>query len=72
MSLIVSLGFVLIVSLIVNGAIQVLSERLAGYFSHITVLLVAVINFIISLVTTAFVLELFLKCYPMQKSGGKM
>ena len=28
MSLIVSLGFVLIVSLIVNGAIQVLSERL--------------------------------------------
>ena len=71
MSLIVSLGFVLIVSLIVNGAIQVLSERLAGYFSHITVLLVAVINFIISLVTTAFVFGIIFKVLPDAKIRWK-
>lgn len=67
MSLIVSLGFVLVVSLILNGAIQVLSEQLAGYFSHITVLMVAVINFIISLATTAFVFGIIFKVLPDAK-----
>lgn len=71
MSLIISLGFVLVVSLIINGIIQILSDKLAGYFSHITVFVIAVINFIISLLITAFIFGIIFKVLPDAKIKWK-
>ncbi|QJW90698.1 YihY/virulence factor BrkB family protein [Spirosoma taeanense] len=55
-SLIISLGFLLVVSLIINGLILALSNRLTLYLPNITVFLVKLVNLIISLgvVTTLF------------------
>lgn len=55
-SMIISLGFLLVVSLVVNGIVAALSQRLSSIFPEITVLLVQVFNIFLtfSIITTLF------------------
>jgi len=55
-SMIISLGFLLIVSLVVNGIVAALSERLSSIFPEVTVLLVQAFNIVLtfSIITTLF------------------
>ncbi|PRY53917.1 membrane protein [Arcticibacter pallidicorallinus] len=55
-SMIISLGFLLVVSLVVNGIVAALSQRLSTIFPEITVLLVQAFNIFLtfSIITTLF------------------
>jgi membrane protein len=55
-SMIISLGFLLVVSLVVNGIVAALSQRLSNIFPEITVLLVQAFNIFLtfSIITTLF------------------
>ena len=44
-SIIISLGFLLIASLIVNGLILALSDQLSQYFPDLTILAINIFNF---------------------------
>lgn len=70
-SLIVSLGFLLVVSLVVNGAIIALTDRLKIYFPDITVLLLNVINLVISFVIISFLFGIIFKVLPDVKIKWK-
>lgn len=70
-SLIVSLGFLLVVSLIVNGAIIALTDRLKIYFPDITVLLLNVINLVISFIIISFLFGIVFKVLPDVKIRWK-
>lgn len=66
-SLIISLGFLLIVSLIINGAVEALGDILTRYFSDFSVLLLYVINFCISFLVIAFLFGVIFKVLPDAK-----
>ncbi|HEY0092571.1 MAG TPA: YihY/virulence factor BrkB family protein, partial [Flavobacterium sp.] len=63
-SLIAGLGFLLIVSLMVNGAIKALNELLKGYFPDITVLLFNLINVVVSFVVITVLFGIIFKVLP--------
>ena len=63
-SLIVSLGFLLVVSLIINGTILALSESLTRYLSTFSVLLITIINFILTFLITSFIFGIIFKILP--------
>jgi membrane protein len=66
-SLIVSLGFLLIVSLVVNGAIQALMDILGRYFSSITEVLMLAINLVITFVVITVLFGIIFKVLPDAK-----
>lgn len=66
-SLIVSLGFLLIVSLVVNGAVDALSGLLARYLSDIGVVLIYIINFVITFGVLALLFAIIFKVLPDAK-----
>lgn len=66
-SLIISLGFLLIVTLVVNGAIQVLMEYIGRYFSEITEVLMIVINLIITFIVISVLFAIIFKFLPDAK-----
>jgi len=63
-SLIISLGFLLLVSLMVNIAINALSERLAHFLPGLTVLVLNGINLIITLIVIATLFGIIFKVLP--------
>lgn len=63
-SLIIALGFLLIVSLVVNGAVQALSEWLQGYFPDVTVVLFNIVNLIISFIVIMTLFGVIFKVLP--------
>lgn len=63
-SLIISLGFLLLVSLILNIAISALSERLAHFLPGVTVLVLNGINLVITLVVIAVLFAIIFKVLP--------
>ncbi|HTE00514.1 MAG TPA: YihY/virulence factor BrkB family protein [Mucilaginibacter sp.] len=63
-SLIVSLGFLLLVSLILNIAINALSERLAHFLGGVTVVLLSVINLVLTLIVIAVLFGIIFKVLP--------
>lgn len=63
-SLIVSLGFLLLVSLVVSALLDVLSDRLTLYFPHTTVYIFYVINLIIILVIITVLFAIIFKVLP--------
>jgi membrane protein len=63
-SLIIGLGFLLVVSLVVNGAIQVLNDRLMAYFPNVTVLIFEIVNVIISFVVISVLFGIIFKVLP--------
>jgi membrane protein len=70
-SLIISLGFLLVVSLIVSGTVLALSESLTKYLSDISVLLITIINFILTFLITTFIFGIVFKVLPDAKIKWK-
>ncbi|RZJ28345.1 MAG: YihY/virulence factor BrkB family protein, partial [Flavobacterium sp.] len=63
-SLIVGLGFLLIVSLMVNGALQAISDILKGYFPDVTVIVFNVLNFVVSFIVITVLFGVIFKVLP--------
>jgi membrane protein len=70
-SLIVSLGFLLVVSLIISGIVLALSESLTRYLSDFSVLLITIINFILTFLITFFIFGIVFKILPDVKIKWK-
>ena len=70
-SLIISLGFLLVVSLIISGIILALSESLTKYLSNSSVLLITIINFILTFLITTFIFGIVFKILPDVKIKWK-
>jgi membrane protein len=63
-SMIVSLGFILLVSLVINGAMDIIINSLLRNFPNVTVIFVYVVNLILTFFITAFVFGLIFKVLP--------
>jgi membrane protein len=63
-SLIVGMGFLLLVSLIINIAIHALSERLAHFLPGVTVLVLNGINLLVTLIVIAALFGIIFKVLP--------
>lgn len=63
-SMILSLGFLLIVSLIINGIILALSTKLSAYFPDITVLLMNLVNAAVTFLVIASLFGIIFKFLP--------
>lgn len=70
-SLIVSLGFLLVVSLVVNGALLALTTRLTRILPEVTVLVVDIINLIISFIVITVLFGTIFKVLPDVKIKWK-
>ncbi len=70
-SLIVGLGFLLIVSLVVNGLVLALSGILIRFLPDITVVFVQIINVVISFVVITILFGVIFKVLPDVKIGWK-
>jgi membrane protein len=70
-SVIVSLGFLLLVSLGITAIIDGFSERLRAYFPDVTVVLFYIINVVITLVVTSLIFGVIFKVLPDAKIKWK-
>jgi membrane protein len=70
-SVIISLGFLLLVSLVITGLIETLSGRLQASFPHATVVLFYIINIIISLLVSMLIFAVIFKVLPDAKIRWK-
>lgn len=70
-SLIVSLGFLLIVSLVVNGMVQALSDVLSRFISDTAVILAQVLNLVISFGVITVLFGVIFKVLPDAKISWK-
>lgn len=70
-SLIVGLGFLLIVSLIVNGALVALSDWLKNYFPDVTVVIFQITNVLISFIVITTLFGVIFKVLPDAKIAWK-
>ncbi len=70
-SMIISLGFLLVVSLIINGVVAVISERLKMYFPDITVILVLAFNILLTFLIISFLFGIIFKFLPDVKISWK-
>jgi membrane protein len=70
-SLIVTLGFLLVVSLVVNGALEAVSDRLKAFLPDVTVTLFSVINVLISFVVITILFGVIFKVLPDVKIQWK-
>ncbi|HEX8270468.1 MAG TPA: YihY/virulence factor BrkB family protein [Flavobacterium sp.] len=70
-SLIVGLGFLLIVSLVVNGAVLALNEMLHGYFPDVALILFQILNVIISFAVITILFGIIFKVLPDAKIAWK-
>ena len=70
-SLIVGLGFLLIVSLVVNGALLALSEWLKGYFPDVTLIVFQILNILLSFIVIMTLFGVIFKVLPDAKIAWK-
>jgi membrane protein len=70
-SLIIVLGFLLVVSLIINGALLAMSNTLKGYFPDITVILFNSLNVIVSFIVITALFSVIFKVLPDVKIDWK-
>lgn len=70
-SLIVGLGFLLIVSLLVNGALLALSDWLKDFFPNVTIIFFQIINIIISFTVIMTLFGVIFKVLPDAKIAWK-
>ncbi|WP_419800884.1 YihY/virulence factor BrkB family protein [Mucilaginibacter sp.] len=70
-SLIVGLGFLLIVSLVINGFVDALSGILTRFLPDITILFIQAINFVISFLVITVLFGVIFKVLPDVKIGWK-
>lgn len=66
-SMIISLGFILLVSLVINGAMELLLGHLLKNFPAITVVIVYIVNTILTFFITALIFGLIFKVLPDAK-----
>lgn len=70
-SLIIGLGFLLIVSLMVNGVIQALNNWLKGYFPEVTLFLFNTVNIVISFAVITLLFGVIFKVLPDARIAWK-
>lgn len=70
-SLIVALGFLLIVSLMINGALLALNDILKDYFPNVTVIIFRILNVIISFSVITLLFGVIFKVLPDAKIAWK-
>ncbi|RYF77980.1 MAG: YihY/virulence factor BrkB family protein [Cytophagaceae bacterium] len=70
-SLIVSLGFLLLVSLVVNGLVLALSDQLSRYLPGVSVYLISGVNFAVSTAVVTILFGVIFKVLPDAKIGWK-
>ncbi len=70
-SLIIGLGFLLIVSFIINGIVLALGDMLKQHFPDITILIIDIINIIISFVVITILFGVIFKVLPDAKIAWK-
>lgn len=70
-SIIVGLGFLLIVSLLVNGAVLALSDILHRYFPDVTIILINILNIVISFIVITVLFGVIFKVLPDAKIAWK-
>jgi membrane protein len=70
-SLIIGLGFLMIVSLLVNGALQAMNEWLKSFFPDVTVIVFNTINIIISFAVITVLFGVIFKVLPDVKIAWK-
>jgi membrane protein len=70
-SLIIALGFLLLVSLLVNGALLALSEQLRGFFPNITINIFSLLDIGISFIVITILFGVIFKVLPDVKIGWK-
>lgn len=70
-SLIITLGFLLLVSLVVNGVLMALSDNLKTYLPDITVLVFSIINAVISFIVISVLFGVIFKVLPDAKIAWK-
>jgi membrane protein len=63
-SMIITLGFLLLVSLIINGLMEVFLDRLFQNFPHAEVYVVYIFNFLLTFLITAFLFGIIFKVLP--------
>lgn len=66
-SIVVSLGFLLLVSLLINGAMDALIHRLTAMFPQLTVVLVYILNLLLTFGITALLFAMIFKVLPDAK-----
>lgn len=66
-SMIITLGFILLVSLVINGGMDFLLDNLMVKYPQLTVVLVYVLNIVISYFITAFIFAAIFKVLPDAK-----
>jgi membrane protein len=70
-SIIVSLGFILLVSLVINGAMDLLLSHLLQRFPDMTVVVLYIVNLILTFFITAFIFGIIFKVLPDAKIEWK-
>jgi membrane protein len=70
-SIIVSLGFLLLVSLIINGLIEAMSRRLILMFPDIAVAIIYILNLVITFAVISFLFGIIFKVLPDAKIRWK-
>jgi membrane protein len=70
-SIIVGLGFLLIVSLIINGALMALNDILKAYFPDLTIVLLNIANIVISFMVITVLFGVIFKVLPDAKIAWK-
>jgi membrane protein len=71
-SIIVTFGFLLLVSFIVNGALLALSDKLKTFLPDITVIVFQLINLVISFLVISVLFGVIFKVLPDARSSGGM
>ena len=66
-SIIISLGFILLVSLVINGAMDILLNHLLQRFPDITVVVLYIVNLVLTFFITAFIFGIIFKVLPDAK-----
>jgi len=66
-SIIVSMGFILLVSLVINGAMDLLLNHLLQKFPDVTVVVLYIVNLILTFFITAFIFGIIFKVLPDAK-----
>jgi len=70
-SIIVGLGFLLIVSLIINGALVALNDILKSYFPDLTLIILNIVNFAVSSMVITVLFGVIFKVLPDAKIAWK-
>jgi membrane protein len=70
-SVVISLGFLLLVSLVVNGAIEAMSDRLLILFPDLAVTVVYILNLAITFTVISFLFGIIFKVLPDAKIGWR-